>query len=277
MTLKHHKQRETSLLSAIAAISFVLLVPRPAFADDCAPNAVPDASIIAIQDTIIPTSNPATLMDPARNTQAYREEAFAYFESLLGVQFDVTNPNPQVINDLFLFPFTGGTPYQVLALDIQNVPSLSGKYPLDSVEMPLDGYAVTSIFDTTVFGQWGGPGGRTLPEENGFIYGEYRIKWSGSDAIIDTITNRSVEPNGRTFAGLETFPLELSSPLLGEGFALGVARTAPMPGTVDENGPHRLQVRNVLTFGPNRSLFDPDSDNQCDSIDDDDDDDDDDD
>ena len=253
--------------SIVLSICVSLLVPRLGLAIDCDPADVPDATIIALQDGLIASPLEQIVMaDPATDTVARRTEAYAFFESQFGLEFDPSlaglqqaSNNPEVVL-IGLVTQNPVLPYQVLGIDAQAYPQLKQKFPLDSVEFAEDGYLVQIIGDTVLHGVYGGAAGRTVPAGEALIYGRYRLTNNTTGELIDTITFRSPEPIGTTFSGSTPIAHDVSSVLFGEGTTYGISRSMP------EGNQFRALVRTVSVFPANRDLYDLEAEKECDEI-----------
>lgn len=104
------------------------------------------------------------------------------------------------------------------------------------------GWMVTFLNDTTIYGTYGGEGGKMVPAGSISVFGHYNIDVPDEEPII--IHYRSGSPMEMTSGGVMSIDCDLTHDEWGEGKASG----AVMPAMDMGNGIMKQNWRNVLTF-----------------------------
>lgn len=95
----------------------------------------------------------------------------------------------------------------------------------------------------TLYGEWGGAGGKEVEASSMFVFGDYNID-TGADNDPILIHYQSSAPIVPTSTGVQAFSCELTHPEWGTGLANGVI----LPPEDLGDGTIKIAVRNVLTF-----------------------------
>jgi hypothetical protein len=194
-------------------------------------------------------------MEEARNTKEYRQAAFDFFAARYNFIFD-----PDVEGTQFVLGADGATPVaaiapssagtvQAIAMDVQSIPTLQGRFPLTSVKVVDDGYFLT-VFAADVTVSGGTIGDLVIPANSIMSYGEYRFFDSDSnDELILTIgVQTDVPATVSPAVGSQKFRFiieqTLSSPELGAGTGYAHGTFTP----IDLEGNALLDTRYVQFF-----------------------------
>ena len=220
-------------------------------------HGVYEGVVIYLIDEIV--DGPVFLpIDDDRNTYEYREEAYDFFRTRFGLDFDPADPEIQFLDgpdgQANVFPLkTGvGSTHQVYGVDAQNIPKWRHKMPITNTALFDDGFFVTLDTDYVVRGTFGGEKGIVLPAGTQFVFGEYRM-FDDRGRLLETFEYRSnipvtAGPVGGSFdfskgAVFINIACDIESELFGNGNVRALAELTPLP-----DGRTDLDFRYVMKF-----------------------------
>lgn len=268
-----HKSAPTICAVTFCMFSSTLLTPALAGQpQQCetpyADNGIAETTIVYQIDKQLAPGDFFIPIDADRDTTGYRTRAFAFFNEQFGVELEASGFAPQPVFDgvggsAFAtgFRLTPGATQQVVAIDSQNIPQLSGLFPLNNVAMIDDGYAVVAgETGFTVFGEYGGGAGVWLPPNSVLIFGEYRMI-DGDGDLIDTLEYRSEIPAFQPPVPGASDPTlsvlircEIRSALFGNGNTHGLGTAITF-----EDGSTSLETRYIMRFPKRIAAADPEN------------------
>jgi len=245
-------------------ILVVLSFGSAVLAGNCDDDArIYDTTIIYTVDDSAPGTFPVTDMDAERNTLEYRTRIYDFFDTQFGITLDPTDSGIQTTADFdhMIWKMHPDIRMTVYAVDAQDYRPWQGRFPTDNAVFMDDGYMLVAKQDFTVYGAFGGVGGKTVKQGAFILAGEYRLFVDGEyQTTVDYYSDCPV--TAETNTGLIPVNCRVESTEFGSGITRGVSEMKYEAPPVDRIHVH---TRYFMSFPKYRADNAPGS-KQCDRL-----------